>query len=152
MTTPPPLESTDIVSAHRHLRLPADEIVPERVAEMLRAAQRIERAATGPFVRAAFRNTRILIGAVHANGYSLQQIAAVLGTDTQATRARIEPDGLLAAGDLPTLTCTTQEELDERFRRWHLTPVVTGQGHSFYGADELVKAILGEDPGRVLRA
>ncbi|SDY59851.1 hypothetical protein [Herbiconiux ginsengi] len=152
MTTPSPPDPTDIVSAHRHRRLSVDEIVPERVAEMLRAAQRIERAATGPSVRVAFRNTRILIGAVHANGYSLQRIAAVLGTDTQATRARIEPGGLLVAGDLATLLCITQAELDECFGRWHLAPVVTEQGYAFYGAEELVKAILGEEPGQAMPA
>jgi hypothetical protein len=61
------------------------------LAELLRAAQRVEAAASGPDRRIAFRNTRSLIGAARRLGFTFPAMGLMLGTSEGSARNRSQP-------------------------------------------------------------
>lgn len=78
--------------------------LPQSLCALLHASRAAEKSAVGSNRRSAFRNTRVIIGALQEMGYPTQLIAEELGITSDSARDRADVDGRLWLGDVADLT------------------------------------------------
>lgn len=115
--------------------------LPQSLCALLLAARTAEKTAVGSNRRSAFRNTRVIIGALHAMGYPTQLIAEELGITPDSARDRAEVDGRLWLGDVADLTGLEEATIRAYIEKYgmHLDPTT-----QTLGAIEVLRALVTE--------
>ncbi|MDY0830161.1 hypothetical protein SK224_13590 [Microbacterium sp. BG28] len=109
----------------------------------LRRAVAAERDASGSQRRVAFRNTRVLLGALQAGGFDLHHMAEVIGVTVENVRARAQRGGVLSAASAAHLTGLDGAELAELVSRRSADATLG----TAYSADDVVAVLRERDAG-----
>lgn len=115
---------------------------PPALSSVVLRAHQAETEASGPERRMAFRRTRALITGARLAGFSLHDIADLLGIGIGSVRNRAGDVGVVGAEDITALTGLGPDRI-EQWRRlgWLADPVVGPDGRELYAADDLVRAL-----------
>lgn len=92
--------------------------LPQTLSSLLHAARTSEKTAIGSNRRAAFRNTRVIIGALQEMGYSIQVIAEELAITPDSARDRADVGGRLSLSDIAELAGLDESALQDSITRY----------------------------------
>ncbi len=105
-------------------RMPLTTVFPPGVVELVEAARSAEETATGSNRRRCYRDTRSILGALRELGYTVHDLADLLGAPVSTTRQRIDAAGLLAEPTVLALSRIRPDELDLLADHRAISPMV----------------------------
>jgi len=124
-----------------HVRRDTTVDLPDAILDLIEAARIAEETASGSDRRRAYRDTRVILGALREAGYSVRELAEVMAASTNTVRTRIFTRGMLSEESVLALTPLTADDLAGLNVQQQTSDPVIGFCSRHYAAVDILRLI-----------